>query len=65
MDELIKVNCENGRQTTSARDLWEFLDRPHSEFMKWFRRYSEYGFIENHDFRAIRQKSRTAQGNEY
>lgn len=65
MNELIKINYDSDRYTTSAKDLWEFLDRPHSEFMKWFHRYSEYGFVENIDYRAIRQKSRTAQGNEY
>jgi anti-repressor protein len=65
MNELIKVNYNGDRQTTSARSLWEFLDKPHGEFMKWFARYSEYGFVENIDYRAIRQKSRTAQGNEY
>lgn len=53
MNDLIKINYQNDRYTTSARDLWEFLDRPHSEFMKWFSRYSEYGFIENADFRVI------------
>lgn len=53
MNDLIKVNYSNDRQTTSARDLWEFLDRPYTEFTKWFNHYKEYGFIENIDFRVI------------
>lgn len=53
MNELIRVDYRNDRYTTSARDLWEFLDKPHTEFMKWFSRYSEYGFIENADYRVI------------
>ena len=53
MNELMKINYQNDRYTTSARDLWEFLDRPHGEFMKWFNRYSEYGFVESVDFRVI------------
>ena len=53
MNNLIKVNHKSDRQTVSARDLWEFLDKPHGEFMKWFKRYVEYGFIENIDFRVI------------
>ncbi len=47
-----------------ARDLWEFLDRPYTEFLKWFDQYKDYGFTENQDFRAISEKFLTAQGNE-
>lgn len=64
MEELIKVNHQGDKQTTSARDLWEFLGKPYTEFLKWFNQYKEYGFIENEDYRAIRVKFRTAQGNE-
>lgn len=53
MNELIKMNYENDRQTTSARALWEFLDKPHGEFTKWFTRYAEYGFTEKTDYRLI------------
>lgn len=53
MNELIKINYQNDRQTTSVRDLWEFLDRPYTEFPKWFNHYKEYGFTENVDFRVI------------
>lgn len=64
MDELIKINHENDRQTTSARSLWEFLDKPYTEFLKWFNQFKEFGFIENEDYRGLRIKIRTAQGNE-
>ena len=65
MDGLIKVNYENGRQTTSARDLWEFLDRPYSRFDLWFGKYKDYGFIEDHDFRAYVVKTTHANGRDY
>ena len=60
MSDLIKVNYYGDRQTTSARSIWEFLGKPHPEFMKWFSRYSEYGFIESRDYRSYRQISRHA-----
>lgn len=65
MNDLIKVNYDSDRMTTSARSLWEFLEKPHSEFMKWFSRYAEYGFTENEDYRAYRQISRHANGRDY
>lgn len=65
MNQLIKVNQNGEKQTVSARKLWEFLDKPHGEFMKWFYRYSEYGFTENQDYRAYRQISRHANGRDY
>jgi len=64
-NDLIKINYDSDRMTTSARSLWEFLGKPHSEFMKWFSRYSEYGFNENEDYRAYRQISRHANGRDY
>jgi anti-repressor protein len=59
LNELIKINNQGDKQTTSARDLWEFLGRPWSEFMKWFNQYKDYGFIENVDYRLLRVKIRT------
>ena len=55
MNNLIKVNYsyDQNRQTISARDLWKFLDRPYTEFLKWFNHYKAYGFVENLDFRVI------------
>ncbi|MSU01801.1 phage antirepressor KilAC domain-containing protein [Tissierella pigra] len=53
MSNLIKINYQGDRQTTSARDLWEFLGKPYTEFPKWFNHYKEYGFAENLDFRVI------------
>ena len=64
MSELIKINYDVDRQTTSARTLWEFLDKPYEKFTKWFGQYKQYGFIENQDFRAMCIKFHTAQGNE-
>lgn len=64
MSDLIKINYDSDRPTTSARDLWDFLGRPYSQFTKWFDQYKEYGFNENTDFRAISEKFLTAQGNE-
>lgn len=46
MDEIIKVNYENGQPTVSARDLHEGLDIK-SNFTTWFDRMCEYGFTEN------------------
>lgn len=60
MNNLIKVNFE--RQTTSARQLWEFLDKPHGEFMKWFHRYCGYGFTENADYGVIDKSVENPQG---
>ena len=65
MSELIKINYDVDRQTTSARTLWEFLDKPWTEFGKWFSQYRDYGFIENLDFRELRIKIRTSHGAEH
>lgn len=65
MSELIKINYDVDRQTTSARTLWEFLDKPWTEFGKWFSQYRDYGFIENVDFRELRIKIRTSHGAEH
>lgn len=59
MNELIKINYDGERQTISARALWEFLDKPWGEFMKWFNQFKDYGFIENQDFRLLRVKIRS------
>lgn len=65
MNELIKVTYNSDRPTTSARDLWEFLDKPYTEFLKWFNHYKDYGFTENQDFRELRIKIRTSNGAEH
>ena len=62
MNELIKVNQAGDRQTTSARDLWEFLDRPYTKFTDWFNQYKGYGFIENEDYRGISEISEKPLG---
>ncbi len=53
MNGLIQVKHDGDKQTTSARELWEFLDKPHGEFMKWFSRYSDYGFTKGSDYKVI------------
>ena len=65
-NELIKVNYDyqNDRITTSARTLWEKLDKPYTKFTMWFNAYKCYGFVENEDYRAVSVKFYTAQGNE-
>lgn len=64
MNQIIKINYDGERQTTSARGLWEALGKPYSQFTKWFGQYKEYGFTENIDYRPISEKFLTAQGNE-
>ena len=63
MTNLIKVTYENERPTVMGRELHEFLES-NTQYTKWFDRIKEYGFYENVDYLAIRQKRRTAQGNE-
>jgi anti-repressor protein len=65
MNELIKVTYDNNRQTTSARDLWDFLDKPYEKFTKWFDQYRQYGFEENHDYRELCIKVHTSNGAEH
>lgn len=62
MNNLIKVNYDSERPTTSARDLWEFLDNPYDKFTKWFDKYKDYGFTENEDFRELCIKVHTSNG---
>lgn len=59
---MIKVEYSGQRPTTSARGLWEFLERPWGEFLKWFNQFKDYGFIENHDYRVIECLSENPQG---
>ena len=63
-NELIKVNYdyENDRITTSARTLWDRLNRPYDKFTKWFNKYKEYGFLENEDYREVCTKIHTSCG---
>lgn len=61
MNELLKVNYDNERITLSARELHEFLEIG-TEFRKWFPRMTEYGFIEENDYRRVSQKCPTPGG---
>ena len=63
MESLIKVNYDDERPTASARELWEYLERPYDQFTKWFDKYKDYGFMADEDYRALSTKILTAQGN--
>ena len=52
MGELIKIEVKDGQQLVSGRELHEFLEIG-TEYMKWFSRMINYGFIENIDFIVI------------
>ncbi len=52
MNELIKIEVRDGSQLVSGRELHEFLGIG-TEYMKWFSRMTNYGFIENVDFIVI------------
>ncbi len=52
MDELIKIEIKNNQQLVSGRELHKFLEIG-TEYMKWFSRMTNYGFIENVDFIVI------------
>lgn len=62
MNELIKITNHGDRQTTSARDLWEFLGKPYGKFTDWFNQYKSYGFTENEDYRSISEISEKPSG---
>lgn len=49
MNELIKIEVENGQQLVSGRNLYEFLGI-NTPYTQWFERMREYGFTENKDF---------------
>ncbi|PGH22453.1 oxidoreductase [Fusobacterium polymorphum] len=52
MNELIKIEVRDGQQLASGRELHKFLEIG-TEYMKWFSRMTNYGFIENVDFIVI------------
>ena len=63
MNELINVTLnDNQEPVVSGRQLHEALEVK-TRYNDWFNRMTEYGFIENQDYRAITQKRVTAQGN--
>jgi anti-repressor protein len=62
MNELIKINYNDERQTTSARSLWEFLGQPYGRFNEWFDQFKGYGFVESVDFRSLAEITVKPQG---
>jgi len=62
MESLIKVNYDNERPTASARELWEYLERPYDQFTKWFDKYKDYGFMADEDYRELSTKILTSAG---
>ena len=56
MNELIKIEQKNGRETVNARELHEFLGVK-TRFNDWVtKRIKKYGFLENQDYIAITEK---------
>ena len=53
MQELVKINNEQGKQTVSARELYTFLEVS-ERFSNWFERQKQFGFIENQDFTSVK-----------
>jgi phage anti-repressor protein len=56
MNELIKINQEENRQTVLGRDLHDFLEVA-TAYKDWFPRMCEYGFAEGVDFCSILSES--------
>lgn len=52
MNKLIKIEVKDGQQLASGRELHKFLEIG-TEYMKWFSRMINYGFVENVDFIVI------------
>ena len=61
-NELVPFSLdEKNEVVVSARDLHAFLEIK-TEFKVWFLRMSEYGFVENEDYKRVYQKSNTLGG---
>lgn len=56
MNELITVNYDSECPTVLGRDLHEMLE-VETRYNDWFKRMSEYGFIEGTDFYSILSKT--------
>lgn len=52
MNDLLKINHDDGVNTVSGRELWEALEIG-TRYNDWFSRMLEYGFIENEDYYSI------------
>lgn len=61
MNDLIRINYDTEQPTVSARELHDGL-KIGTEFRKWFPRMSEYGFVENIDWKRVTQKCPTPGG---
>lgn len=56
MQEIIKIQENNGKQAVSARELHGFLGVD-TIFANWIKRMFEYGFDEGKDFIPILEKN--------
>lgn len=57
MNEIIRIEDRDGKQTANARDLWEFLE-VQTRFNDWILRYiKDFNFQENQDFVVFTQNS--------
>lgn len=62
MNELINITLnKNHEPVVSGRQLHEKLGLK-TEYKKWFKRMTEYGFVENEDFVKVTQKCPTLGG---
>jgi len=65
MNELIRIEEKDGKQTVSARELHEFLEVK-SQFRDWIaNRIEKYGFIEGTDFVKVAKILAGQNANEY
>lgn len=58
MNELININYDTDKPTVSGRELHEALEVK-EKYTDWFKRMTEYGFMENEDFTLVSEKSET------
>lgn len=58
MNELIRIEEKEGKQTVSARELYSGLIEGSERFSKWWNRMISYGYTENEDYFRVYQKVR-------
>lgn len=61
MNELIRIEEKDGKQTVSARELWTKLEVK-AQFANWFERMCEYGFEENKDYTVLKNEQGVKDG---
>ncbi|GAA1812646.1 antA/AntB antirepressor family protein [Nesterenkonia flava] len=61
MNDLIPIRDHDGQQAVSGRDLHAFLGLGR-DYTTWFKKMTEYGFIEGQDFTPIRGRTSEVGG---